>query len=83
MICIEGLAIVSIGIIFGILIGLILLSFFVVTITPLNQSNMGFIFTYDLLVLIIIVMFSGLLAALFPAYTASKVSVANQLSRTV
>ena len=53
------------------------------TITPLNQSNMGFIFTYDLLVLIIIVMFSGLLAALFPAYTASKVSVANQLSRNV
>ena len=83
MICIEGLLIVSIGIIVGILFGLILLVFLVGTFSPLNQSNMGFIFTYDLLFLIIIVLFSGLLAALFPAYRASKVSVANQLSKNV
>ena len=83
MICIEGITIVTMGLIVGILFGLILLSFFIGIISPLNQSNMGFIFAYDLLFLIIVVLFSGLLAALFPAYKASKVSVADQLSRNV
>jgi ABC-type lipoprotein release transport system permease subunit len=41
------------------------------------------IFNLDFILIILFVFFAGLIAAIFPAYRGSKISIANQLSRTI
>ena len=83
IICLEGTTIVIFGILSGILMGMITFSLFIDTIFAINQSGLTFRFNYDFFLIILAVFTSGLLASIIPAYTASKISVAIQLSKNV
>ena len=79
----EGMFIVISGLALGIIMGLggyKVLSYF---ITPLNISGGSISLDFNLIFIILTVIIAGLLAAVFPAYLGSKISVANQLSRTL
>jgi len=83
IIILEGILVVLIGLFIGILIGVLLFSILIHNIFPLNTSNASLIFNIDFILIILFVCFSGLIAAIFPAYRGSKISIANQLSRTI
>jgi len=83
IISLEGMIIVISGIIFGILLGILSFNILTQMITPLQISQPNFSFSPDLILIIFLVFFAGLIAAIFPAYHASKISVANQLSRNL
>ena len=50
-------------------------------ITPLNTSQASISLSLNFYLIILIVLFTGLVAALFPAYYYSKLSVAKLLSK--
>ena len=83
IIVLEGILVVLIGIILGILIGFLLFSILTHNIFTLQTTNASLIFNLDFILIILFVFFAGLIAAIFPAYRGSKISIANQLSRTI
>ena len=83
IIVLEGILVVLIGIILGILIGFLLFSILTHNIFTLHTTNALLIFNLDFILIILFVFFAGLIAAIFPAYRGSKISIANQLSRTI
>ena len=83
IIVLEGILVVLIGIILGILIGFLLFSILTHNIFTLHTTNASLIFNLDFILIILFVFFAGLIAAIFPAYRGSKISIANQLSRTI
>ncbi len=83
IICLEGVIIVATGLLLGIIIGFIIFNIFIVFVTPLNISQASFTITFELFFVISVVLLSGFIAAIFPAFQASKISVAKQLSRNI
>ena len=83
IIVLEGILVVLIGILLGILIGFLLFSILTHNIFTLQTTNTSLIFNLDFILIILFVFFAGLIAAIFPAYRGSKISIANQLSRTI
>ena len=83
IIVLEGILVVLIGLLIGIFIGFLLFSILTSNISPLNTSNASLIFNLDFFLITLFVFFAGLIAAIFPAYHGSKISIANQLSRTI
>ena len=83
IIVLEGILVVLIGILLGILIGFLLFSILTHNIFTLQTTNASLIFNLDFILIILFVFFAGLIAAIFPAYRGSKISIANQLSRTI
>ena len=83
IICIEGISIVLTGLIVGIMISILIFDAFVSTFGVSNTIQFEFIFSPHLTYIIGIVLLAGLLASLFPAYTYSKISVANQLTKNI
>ena len=82
IITLEGMIVVTNGIILGIILGLFGFKILSQVITPLNLSQASISINLDFFMIILFVFIAGSIAALFPAYNASKISVANQLSRT-
>ncbi len=83
IIVLEGILVVLIGILTGILIGFLLFNILTSNISSLNTTNASLILNLDFVLIILFVFFAGLIAAIFPAYRGSKISIANQLSRTI
>ena len=83
IIVLEGILVVLIGILLGILIGFLLFSILTHNIFTLHTTNASLIFNLDFILIVLFVFFAGLIAAIFPAYRGSKISIANQLSRTI
>ena len=81
IISLEGMVIVISGLILGIIMGMAGFNILTQIITPLNISQASFSFTIDFILIIFSVFFAGLIAAIFPAYRGSKISVAKQLSK--
>ena len=83
IIVLEGILVVLIGLFIGILIGFLLFNIFTQNISSLNSSNASLTFNLDFILIILFVFCAGLVAAIFPAYRGSKISIAKQLSRTI
>ncbi|MFN3700985.1 MAG: ABC transporter permease [Alphaproteobacteria bacterium] len=83
IITLEGMAIVIIGIIIGLGMGLYGFTLLASIITPLEASGATIRFTAEFIFVILAVMVAGLIAAMLPALRASRVDVARQLSRSV
>ena len=83
IILLEGTVVVMIGLLVGILLSFLLFSILKQNLSPLNTINASFILNIDFIIIIALVFFAGLIAAIFPAYRGSKISIANQLSRTI
>ena len=83
IISLEGIFITLLGIFAGLLFGYICFNIFTQAITPLNLSQANFTLTIDLIFILVSVFFAGIIAAMFPAYLGSKISVAKQLSRNI
>ena len=81
IVALEGIMIVIIGLIFGIIMGLLGFMILAEVITPLNTSQASISLSLNFYLIILIVLFTGLVAALFPAYYYSKLSVAKLLSK--
>lgn len=83
IITLEGGVITFIGIMVGISISLISFNILATSITPLNMTEISFTLTKDFFLIILLVLLSGIFAAVFPAYRGSKISVAKQLSENI
>ena len=83
IITLEGGVITFIGIIVGISISLISFNILATSITPLNMTEISFTLTKDFFLIILLVLLSGIFAAVFPAYRGSKISVAKHLSENI
>ena len=83
IIVLEGTLIISFGIFLGIIMSFFAFEIFSNLITPLNVSKAKFVLNFDFYFIIIVVLFSGFIASLIPAYNGSKISVANQLSQNI
>lgn len=83
IIVLEGTLIISFGILLGVIMSFFVFEIFSNLITPLNVSKAKFVLNFDFYFIIIIVLFSGFIASLIPAYNGSKISVANQLSQNI
>ena len=81
IISLEGIIIVIFGIIIGLCSSYLVFNFLVDMIAPLNNSNAKFKFSFDMVIIIFLVLLAGLCASFFPAYKGSKVSVAKQLTQ--
>ena len=81
IVALEGIMIVITGLIFGIIMGLLGFMIIAEIITPLNISQASISLSLNFYLIILIVLFTGLVAALFPAYYYSKLSVAKLLSK--
>ena len=81
IISLEGIIIVIFGIIIGLCSSFLVFNFLVDMIAPLNNSNAKFKFSFDMVIIIFLVLLAGLCASFFPAYKGSKVSVAKQLTQ--
>ena len=81
IVALEGIMIVITGLIFGIIMGLLGFMIIAEIITPLNTSQASISLSLNFYLIILIVLFTGLVAALFPAYYYSKLSVAKLLSK--
>ena len=83
IIVLEGTLIISFGILLGVIMSFFAFEIFSNLITPLNVSKAKFVLNFDFYLIIIVVLFSGFIASLIPAYNGSKISVANQLSQNI
>ena len=81
IVALEGIMIVITGLIFGIIMGLLGFMIIAEVITPLNTSQASISLSLNFYLIILIVLFTGLVASLFPAYYYSKLSVAKLLSK--
>ena len=82
IITLEGMIIVLNGLIIGIIFALGGFLLLTEIITPLNIIHANFNFNLNFFLIISTVFIAGLIAAIFPAYRYSKISLANQLSLT-
>ena len=83
IICLDGMMIVISGILVGVILSVIIFELLNYSITPLNTVQAKFSFTSDLYFITIIVFLSGVVASIFPAIRAFKISVAKQLSQNI
>ncbi len=83
IICIEGFSIVLVGLMVGIILSILIFDLLISTFGLSNTIQFELIFSTHLIYIVGIVSFAGLLASLFPAYTYSKISVANQLTKNI
>lgn len=83
MIVIEGMLIVTVGIILGLVMGLCGFMMIVEMVPPLAASGATVHFTHDIILLVSVVAVAGLAATSLPAIRAAKVDAARQLSRNV
>ena len=83
IITLEGGVITFVGIIVGISISLISFNILATLITPLTMTGISFTLTKDFFLIVLLVLLSGIFAAVFPAYRGSKISVAKQLSENI
>ena len=83
LIALEGLLIVTAGIIMGIIFGFGIFIFCAENLNILKTSQANFRITSDLMIIIISVLFAGIIASILPAYKSTKINVANQLSKNV
>jgi len=83
IIILEGMLIVICGLLLGIFLGLLGFLTLSKTFTPLVLSGAKIGITLEFFFIIMIVLFAGFIAAIFPAYFGSKISVVKQLSRTI
>ena len=83
IITLEGGIITLTGIIVGISISLISFNILATSITPLSMTKISFTLTKDFFLIVLLVLLSGIFAAVFPAYRGSKISVAKQLSENI
>ena len=83
IITLEGGVITFLGIIVGISISLISFNILATFITPLSMTGISFTLTKDFFLIMLLVLLSGIFAAVFPAYRGSKISVAKQLSENI
>ena len=83
IIVLEGTLIISFGILLGVIMSFFAFEIFSNLITPLNVSKAKFVLNFDFYFIITVVLFSGFIASLIPAYNGSKISVANQLSQNI
>lgn len=81
IITLEGMIIVISGLALGILMGLGGFMALSDIITPLSASGASISFTSDFILIVLAVLFAGLIAASLPAIRASRINVAEQLSR--
>ena len=79
----EGMTIIVLGLILGLLFGITIFEIINNVIAPLNIIQENFNLTNNLIFIVVIVFIAGIAAALFPAIKASQISVANQLSRNI
>ena len=79
----EGVTIIILGLILGLLFGITIFEIINNVIAPLNIIQESFNLTNNLIFIVVIVFVAGIAAALFPAIKASQISVANQLSRNI
>ncbi len=83
IIILEGVFISIAGLIFGIIVGILIFNILTQTITPLETTKASFEFTIEFFFIIFFISLAGIIAAIFPAYHGSKISVAEQLSRNI
>ena len=83
IICLDGMMIVTSGILIGVIFSVIIFETLNYSITTLNTVQAEFNLTLDLFFIILVVFLSGIVAAVFPALRASKISVAKQLSQNI
>jgi putative ABC transport system permease protein len=83
IISLEGVIIVTIGIIIGLIISILGFRLLTELVPPLQTSNAILIFDTSFTIVILLVLLSGFIAACLPAYRGAKISVANQLSRNI
>ena len=83
IITLEGVFISFAGIIFGIIVGILIFNILTKTITPLEITKANFKFTLEFFLITFFILLAGIVAAIFPAYHGSKISVAEQLSRNI
>jgi len=81
IISLEGMVIVVSGIILGLVMGVSGFMALTHLVRPLGESGAEISITPDLALIILAVLVAGLFAAILPAFRASKVDVARQLSR--
>ena len=73
-----------VGIIVGISISLISFNILATLITPLSMTlEFHSLSQKDFFLIMLLVLLSGIFAAVFPAYRGSKISVAKQLSENI
>ena len=83
IITLEGMIIVTTGLLIGIILGITCFKFLTEIINPLKVSFAQFNFNLDFFIICFLILFAGFLASIFPAYVGSKISVADQLSKNV
>ena len=83
IISIEGMFIVVSGIIIGIIMAMSVFVSLTQNITPLKISQAAFNFNYGIILVIMSVTLIGFFASVFPAFRASKISVAKQLAKNI
>ncbi len=83
IITLEGLIIIFFGVLMGLIFGILIFNIFTQFFNPLKISLASFKFSSDILLIFMFIFAAGFLASIFPAYKASKISVANQLSKNV
>ncbi len=83
IICLDGMMIVIGGILIGVIFSVITFETLNYSIVTLNTVQAKFSLTLDLFFIILVVFLSGIVAAVFPALRASKISVAKQLSQNI
>ena len=83
IITLEGVFISLCGLILGIIVGILVFNILTQTITPLEITKAKFKFTIEFFLITFFILLAGIVAAIFPAYRGSKISVAEQLSRNI
>ena len=83
IITVEGLIIIFFGVLMGLIFGILIFNIFTQIFNPLKISLASFKFSREILLIFMFVFMAGFLASIFPAYKASKISVANQLSKNI
>lgn len=81
IITLEGLIIVATGILIGFVMGLAGFTFASNIIAPLAASGASISFTSDYILVVLAVLLAGLVATIVPAWRASHINVARQLTR--
>ncbi len=83
IITLEAMMIVISGLIIGLLLGFFSFMTLIELLTPVKTGVANISFTVDLIFIIFSVLFAGFIAGILPAYRGSRISVVNQLSRTI
>ncbi len=83
IITLEGLLIVTLGIILGIVLAVNIFLFCVENLNFLKLSQADISISQDFIIIVVSVFFSGLVASFIPAFKSTKINIANQLSKNV